>query len=179
VRLLDASFFSMALSQLTLAVLAGNSIAAERADRSAEFLAYLPPSRKQILASKLLLALLAVGAVWAVNLSVTELVVPTLGTPLGSSSDQLASRGMLAAGTVMVFGASWLGSAALNSPANATIFGIAVAFVGGPLLVQAMWALCASGAREALNSCGLIVGFTVGSLCFLFGSASYLRRIEP
>jgi ABC-type transport system involved in multi-copper enzyme maturation permease subunit len=179
VRLLDASFFRLALSQLTLAVLAGNSIASERADRSAEFLAYLPPSRRQILASKFLLALLPTGVVWVVNTSIPELVVPMLGTPTGSSREPLASRGMLAAGSVMVFGAGWLGSATLNSPANATLFGIAVALVGGPLLVQATWALFASGAREALQSCGLVVGFTVGSLCFLFGSASYLRRVEP
>jgi ABC-type transport system involved in multi-copper enzyme maturation permease subunit len=177
--LLAASFFSLGLSQLTLALLGGNSIAAERADRSAEFLAYLPPSRLQILASKLLLALLAAGAIWAVNLSVTELLVPALGEALDSSWDKVAPRSMLTAGTVLVFGASWLGSAVLNSPASATSLGIAVAAVGGPLLAQAACALFASGAREAFTSCGMIVGLTVGSLCFLSGSASFLRRVEP
>jgi ABC-type transport system involved in multi-copper enzyme maturation permease subunit len=174
-----ASFFSVALSQLTLAVLAGNSIASERADRSAEFLACLPPSRLEILASKLLLALLAAGAVWAVNLSVATLVVPALGAPPDNPWDQVAPRPMLAAGTVLVFGASWLGSAVLNSPASATILGIVVAAVGGPLLVQAAWALFASGAREALTSYGLVVSLSVGALCFLSGSASFLRRVEP
>jgi hypothetical protein len=174
-----ASFFSLVLSQLTLAVLAGNSIASERADRSAEFLACLPPSRMQILASKFLLALLAAGAIWAVNLAVTELVVPALGAPPDNSWGELVPRSMLAAGTVMVFGASWLGSAVLHSPASATVLGIAVALVGGPLLAQATCALFASGARDALNSCGIIVGLGVGSLCFLSGSASFLRRVEP
>jgi hypothetical protein len=79
----------------------------------------------------------------------------------------------------MVFGASWLGSAMLNSPASATILGIAVALVGGPLLVQVVGVLFTSGAREALPSCGLIVSLTVGLLCFLSGSAYFLRRVEP
>ena len=74
--LLMASFLSLGLSQLTLVMLAGNSIASERADRSAEFLAYLPPSRTQILASKLLLAMLAAGVTWTVNLTVSEWAVP-------------------------------------------------------------------------------------------------------
>jgi ABC-type Na+ efflux pump permease subunit len=178
-RLLDASFFSLALSPLTLAVLAGNSIASERADRSAEFLACLPPSRLEILASKLLLTLLAAGAIWAVNLSVASLLVPTLGGPPDNPWDKLAPRSMLAAGTVLVFGASWLGSAVLNSPASATILGLAVGLVGGPLLVQAAWALLGSGAREELASYGVIVSLGVGALCFLSGSVSYLRRVEP
>jgi hypothetical protein len=174
-----ASFFSLVLSQLTVAVLAGNSIASERADRSAEFLACLPPSRVQVLASKFLLALLAAGAIWAVNLTVTELVVPALGAPPDNPWGKLAPWPMLAAGTVMVFGAGWLGSAVLPSPAGATILGIAAAVVGGPLLAQVTCALFASGARDALDSCGIIVGFSVGSLCFLSGSASFLRRVEP
>src|SRR4029079_1479074 len=107
-----------------------------------------------------------------------ELVARTLGVPRDSPWDQVASRSLLAAGTVMLFGASWLGSAVLNSPAGATILGIAVAAVGGPLLVQAAWALFAPGAREALPSCGMGVGSTVGAICFVSGSAYFLRRVE-
>jgi hypothetical protein len=139
----------------------------------------LPPSRLQVLSSKFLLALLAVGTVWAVHLSMTELVVPKLDASVAKSWDQLGSRSTLAAGTVLLFGASWLGSAVLNSPASATIFGIAVALGGGPLLVQVLWTLWAAGAREMLPFYGTAVGLTVGSLCVLSGSAYFLRRVEP
>jgi hypothetical protein len=174
-----ASYFSLALSQLTLALLAGNSIAAEYVDRSAEFLACLPPSRMRILTSKLLLALAAAGVIWAVNRGVTEFMLPALGSAVDDTWDSIAPRSTLAGGAVMVFGACWLGSALLNSPASATLLGIAVAMVGGPLLVQAVWALFSSGAREDLPACAIGVGLTVGSLCFLTGSALFLRRIEP
>jgi ABC-type Na+ efflux pump permease subunit len=177
--LLAASFFSLALSQFALAILAGNSIAAERADRSAEFLACLPPSRGQILASKLLLALLAAGTVWTINLGVTEWFVPTLGARPDNSWDQLAPRSMLAASTVLVFGTSWLGSAVLHSPASAISFGIGVPMVAGPLLFRAAFALFASATESDRTSCAVILCLALGALCFLSGSAYYLRRVEP
>ena len=55
-----STLYSLAFLQLAFALLGGNSIAGERMDRSAEFLAYLPVSRGRILASKLLVALVAV-----------------------------------------------------------------------------------------------------------------------
>ena len=67
---MGSSFYSLGLLQLAFALLGGNSIAGERIDRSAEFLAYLPVSRGRILASKLLVALAAVPLVWLPNLVV-------------------------------------------------------------------------------------------------------------
>ncbi len=178
-QLLAASFFSLSLSQLTLAILAGNAIASERADRSAEFLAYLPPSRRQILASKLLLALVTAGAVWAVNLCVSAWLVPALGAPGHNPWDKVAPRSMLAASTVLVFGAGWLGSAVLASPAGATSLGIGLPVVAGPLLVRVARALVASAAEKDPTPAAMLVCLALGSLCFLSGSAYYLRRVEP
>ena len=56
------SMTSHGLSQLALAVLSGNLFAAERVDRSAEFLVYLPASRGIVLRAKAaLLAAVAFG----------------------------------------------------------------------------------------------------------------------
>ncbi len=65
-----SSFYSLGLLQVAMALLGGNSIAGERVDRSAEFLAYLPVSRGRILASKFLVALAAVPLIWLPNLVV-------------------------------------------------------------------------------------------------------------
>src|SRR5208282_1173833 len=70
-----SSFYSLGLLQLVFALLGGNSIAGERFDRSAEFLAYLPVSRGRILASKLLVSLAAVPLVWLPNLAVLATAV--------------------------------------------------------------------------------------------------------
>jgi ABC-type transport system involved in multi-copper enzyme maturation permease subunit len=177
VLLLTASLFSLVLSQLTLVTLAGNSIASERADRSAEFLTYLPPSRLQILASKVLLALLAAAVIWAVNLFVAEFVVPALGTSPVHSADNLAPRSMLAAAAVMLFGAGWLGSAVLDSPAIATSLGIG-ATLAVPFLLVTMLGLFGSPPDD-LKHWSIITCLTLGTLGFVGGSVYYLRRVEP
>jgi ABC-2 family transporter protein len=175
--LLTASLFSLGLSELTLVTLAGNAIASERADRSAEFLAYLPPSRLQILASKFLLALLTVAVIWGVNLFVGEVIVPVLGTPSANPADQLAPRPMLAASAVMLFGAGWLGSALLDSPATATSIGIG-ATLGVPFLLMTASGLLAVPPDD-LKSWSINTCLTLGTVCFLAGSVYYLRRVEP
>ena len=48
-----AFVLSCVFSQMTVALLAGNAVAGERADRSAEFIAYLPWRRSSTFASKL------------------------------------------------------------------------------------------------------------------------------
>ena len=62
-----SSMFSLVISQLAVALIGGNAIAGERADRSAEFLASLPITRKKILGSKLLLSLAIVGVIWTIE----------------------------------------------------------------------------------------------------------------
>jgi ABC-type transport system involved in multi-copper enzyme maturation permease subunit len=174
--LATASLLSLVLSQLTLVTLAGNVIASERNDRSAEFLAYLPPSRLQILMSKFTLVLAAAGVVWGVNLAAAELLAPALGGARGNPTDALADRSMVAAVAVTLIGAGWLGSALLESPAMAACLGIGVAFAV-PLLVMAGLNLFAPGG-DLKQGC-LIACPALGVLCFAWGSAYYLRRVEP
>jgi ABC-type transport system involved in multi-copper enzyme maturation permease subunit len=175
--LLTASLFSLGLSQLALVTLAGNSIASERADRSAEFLAYLPPSRLRILASKLLLALLAAAVIWTVNLLVAWLVVPALGTSQGNPTDALSLQFMLAATAVMLLGTGWFGSALLDSPAIATCLGIGATLA---LPVSIVTTLCMFvSPPDDLKHWYCMTCLILGVLCFVCGSVYYLRRVEP
>src|SRR5687768_11798412 len=73
VLLATGCYFSVMCSQAALAMLSGHLIAVERADRSIEFIAYLPPSRLQLLLSKLLILAGAVAVVWAANLALREI----------------------------------------------------------------------------------------------------------
>jgi ABC-type transport system involved in multi-copper enzyme maturation permease subunit len=68
--LTESSIESLVFLQLMLGVLGGNLIACERANRSAEFLAYLPISRGRILASKILLAIGLFAVIWIPNLAI-------------------------------------------------------------------------------------------------------------
>ena len=65
-----ASYLSIYIPQFALALIGGNLIAGERVDRSAEFQACLPVSRRRILLGKILLALLMFAIIWVPNIAV-------------------------------------------------------------------------------------------------------------
>jgi ABC-type transport system involved in multi-copper enzyme maturation permease subunit len=171
------SYVSLGLSQLTLVLLGGNAVAAERADRSAEFLAYLPPSRGMILGSKALLAGSAAVLIWGLNLLIGEGVAPALSSePLNVW--ELPSRWPTLAGGLLLFGAGWLGSTLLESPTFATSLGIVSPFVvAGVLAVSGM--VLAWPAPGEFKDCYCATCLILGPLCFGAGTCYYLRRVEP
>ena len=153
--------FSLAAQLLTIVMLGGNAFAAERADRSAEFLAYLPPSRWVNVASK---AIFAVGLglfVWGVSLTVIYVVAPQVGMV---SADLLEFRDVmvptLASSSVLLFGVAWLGSAFLSSHTFATGLGIA-----GPLAL--LGAL--SGFQYFFEPSAFELGYWYRTLCWAAG----------
>ena len=122
------SSISLGLSLITFAMLGGNAIAGERADRSAEFLAYLPVSRWSILVGKSLIALAPAAGIWMVNLALLFLVTPRIAE--GVSAADLAQRpevrellAVFAATSVLLLGSGWFWSAILDSHGLATGMG--------------------------------------------------------
>lgn len=172
------SSISLAVSCLTLVALAGNAIACERADRSAEFLAYLPPSRAEILSSKAMLGALAAAVIWLINLCVADVLVPALGPVQSPIASELPSHWPTAASAVMLFGTAWLGSALLESPAMATSAGVG-AWMAVPFLLHLLGALSGHPTRDELLDWVVAVYFVIGALSFVGGTVYYLRRVEP
>lgn len=173
--------FSLGLSLFTFAMLGGNAIAAERADRSAEFLAYLPVSRWMILAGKSLIALTPAAAIWMVNLAFLFWVAPRLAE--GVSAAEMVRRPevreflvILGVTSVLLFGAGWFWSSVLTSHGLATgmsfftLAAVAMAFIG----LEFGCGLEGFLERWFVSAC-LVVG--IGG--YIVGSAYYLRRLEP
>lgn len=163
-------------SVLTVASLAGNAIAGERADRSAEFVAYLPLRRSSTLASKLFLHLIAIVVLLAVNLRMLRQAIVE-GDP-DSESAFWVGIGLLVLG-LLVYSVSWLASSLQSSPALATMIGLAT-----PGLIV----LCLLSIDERTEMPGFanmfafrfaMIGFPVAVACFSFGTLYYLRRSEP
>jgi ABC-type transport system involved in multi-copper enzyme maturation permease subunit len=176
------AILSVGLSLLTLAFLGGVAFAAERQDRSAEFLAYLPCSRAAILTSKLLVALLVIGVIWGGNLLVAYGLAPafcdTYRDPnFPPSAAPVYHMPKAACVALLAFGAAWFASSFLDSAAIAAGIGI----FAPPLLFGALattwWYLRIETVPIGWWYCGVCA--VLGGLGFVSGCVIYLRRVLP
>ena len=170
-----ASIASLLLTVLAIGFLGGNAIAGERVDRSAEFVAYLPISRRPAVASKAIVAIGASLAFWLVNASVacvTSWMIDDL--PLN-----LVLEGVLftTTGAVLIFGASWLFSSFMSSPPIATIMGLATVVVYGLTMTLIDQARGLDTPRT--DPLYFVLCVVLGGVCFVAGVICYVRRIEP
>jgi hypothetical protein len=180
VLLATGCHFSLMCAQPALAMLGGNVIAVERGDRSAEFLAYLPPSRTMVLLSKALVLAAAFLLVWGPNLLLNA-------TAHWLSSDSEATRELtkhmvafphLAAVGLLATGAGWCASANIQSSGPAVALGM-----GAPVVLVGVL----QATKYAFNAPDLIAfDKTYFALCellalvfFALGTITYLRRVEP
>ncbi|MGA2797397.1 MAG: ABC transporter permease [Thermoguttaceae bacterium] len=171
---------SLILSLIVFAFMGGNAIACERADRSSEFLAYLPISRGKIVTSKLLVSLLIGGFIWIVNLSIIgscllsfpqEAFVDPNAPPFG-----IIIGGFLVA-CLTFFCIAWLFSCFMQSPAISVGIGIIT-----PILLAYTFAFIVHFFLGDANitfvwPMGLAIALSLAS--FIGGTWYYVRRVEP
>jgi len=176
-----SSLYGLALSEICLAFLGGNAIAGERADRSAEFLGYLPVARGRVLASKILAAAGIMALIWAPNLLILA-ASAWMVKPLGIGQRDLeflwVALGNVAMTGLMFFCVAWLFSSILESPAIAACVGLITPFL---LLGGLYWVSYLLDFPAEFNPapwyCGLCL--VLASLSFAAGTWYYLRRVEP
>ena len=169
---------TLGLSLLTLAFLGGNAFAGERADRSAEFMAYLPPTRARKLASKVIFALGSAVVVVGVTLLIGYCLAPALGDP---SEDMVQFRrvtsSVMLPTAAFIFGAAWCASSFLSSPTYAVGIGFAL-----PWLLFLALALVEYWVEIEDFDFGLwyiMIAVLLAMLAFLAGCGIYLKRVEP
>ncbi len=169
-----ATIVSYGLSQLLVAFLAGNAFAGERADRSAEFMSYLPVSRNRRLAGKLILTAGMAALLWGIS----ELVLRGLvRLPLQTHADVFHLKLTAITGLVM-FGVGWFVSSIQSSPTFAICAGIAA-----PMLIGTGLAIIAMNfeikADDFMPFWFAIISTVLGTLGFAVGTWCFLKRVEP
>ncbi len=154
----------------------GHAIACERSDRSANFLACLPPTKGQILTSKLVVAVGTLAAMvgWvlfslyviAARLSSEPIVLGEMATVPG-----------LATVSVLTFGVGWMASAMLEKTTVPIVLALLspVAVGGALILVGSALGIPMVRVSEWSNP----VSFIVGTATFAAGTWHYCRRVEP
>ena len=173
---------SLILSLFTAAMLGGNSVAGERADRSAEFMATLPPSRGNRITAKAVFTVGILLFIWAVNLIALYVIArhaPEQPFQGSEFSDDNAGQmvAVLAVSTAIAFGASWFVSCVASSHALAGAAGI-----GAPVLV-ACFIMAAQHllnfGEDAFTAIYITSCASLGVIGFVGGITYYVRRVEP
>jgi ABC-type transport system involved in multi-copper enzyme maturation permease subunit len=169
---------------VTMALLGGHAIAPEWADRSAEFLAYMPVSRTKIVLSKLFVPVMAVALIWTVNLA---FLVATRSSFALSTYDARMVQHTVLAGLV-AFSVAWFASALQDSPTIAAGIGLAMLPIVGFAIWLVSWffrRLAGINGRNAIfidaavqNRLTLVIGVVVAIGCFACGTWYYLRRLQ-
>ena len=172
-----SSAVALCLSAGVTSFIAGNVIAGERANRSAEFAAYLPIPRRTTAASKAIVAISSCLFILLVNFGINRLAAWVQSDRSHDVPVQdLAFFGLPA--VVLMFGVAWLFSSFSRSPVIAAASGL-VAFL--VLIGTSTFSMShTTGQIPHLWfywywSTSLIVG--IGG--FAVGVIYYLRRVEP
>ncbi len=175
-----AAYMSLFCAPLTMSMLSGTIIAAERADRSCEFLAYLPPSRTKVIVSKMFVVGGVSAVIWLSGGA--ALSIATMLAPVGSQPSQFVSSmpslWMIASIGVAACGVGWMASSWLESTGGPVGLAIlAPIAISAPLQISQFyfgWPDPYGYARIYMTSCA-----TVGAVCFAVGTVYYVRRVEP
>jgi ABC-type transport system involved in multi-copper enzyme maturation permease subunit len=171
---------SLFMLPIVFALMGGNAIACERADRSAEFLAYLPISRGKIVTSKLLVSLLIGGFVWIVNLSIIGICFLSFPQFFMQQNNSppfgVITSGFLTAGLTF-YCAAWLFSSFMQSPAISAGCGIFTMLLLGYAFGFIVHFFVTAENITMYWPLGFAIALSLAS--FAGGTWYYLRRVEP
>lgn len=176
--IIGAAASSYVFSQLTLTCLGGNAIAGERADRSAEFLAYLPIAKGERLKAKLLYIAINATLIWGINWLVIGGFHELIGAKI---QDFLDVAKIIAAGSLAAFGVAWAVSSFQSSSTFAICAGIVAPLVVGMSLTFVNWALeyDLKTQQHFMETVAPIACLVLGILGFALGTWYFLNRVEP
>ena len=181
-----ASWIAAHASVFLLPMIAANSLAGERADRSAEFIAPLPVMRSARLAAKVALLAAVAIAFFGPILAVLSLV-ETDGRIDADFGHALGLLGMVATFTLLSTALAWLLAAWVESPVIAAVGAIAIPIAipmflfyvptianrppfRDPSVFYSFW-IDSAGMPQPLT-------FLLAAAFFAAGSTLYMRRLE-
>ena len=161
---------------IVTALLGGHAIACERADRSAHFLAYLPPTKLMIISSKLIVAAAATAVMFGWIVLTACVLAPRLGAASAEFTGGLTVRGA-AMTCVLTFGVGWLASAKFDSALVPIILAVASPVVVTLALLTLARVLDIPNFEMAARAGPTCLW--LGVIAFAAGTWLYARRVEP
>lgn len=174
-RAIWASLLSVYFSIVHIAFLAGFIVAGERRDRSAEFLAFLPPAKWMVISSKAIVCLGWAALVAILYFLFTELIVPWVSDGEYSYRQSGGMSLAVPAYALTVFGGAWLLSCCIESPIFSIIAGLLAPFlIVSTLYLVGRW-IGSVDIGLSTNWVFTIIGFA----SFFGGVWHFTSRVEP
>jgi ABC-type transport system involved in multi-copper enzyme maturation permease subunit len=183
VTLMMGSNFGFVLTCLAAAVISGSIFTLERSDRSADFLASLPPTRWQNLQSKLLVLVGMLVTLLAIN-SFAALagygLLQNLRIP-EYQQNQPEGEFYLSVITIAfsIAGVAWAFSSILQSNGVPVLLGLLSPLVGYSTVVTIAFSIERRLSNSEAMAAMLGISFTLGVLGFASGCYWYLNRRDP
>jgi len=159
------------LAALLIAFFAGNAIAGERSDGSADFFAYLPVPKRTSTLSKLLVAVALSSAILALCVAISSMFSREGRSPRPTEVK------VFFATLIAMFGVAWGVSSFVRSAAYAAASGICV-----PIALGIMLALISADTPEgkvAASASYSVVATVLGIAVLTAGTIYYVKRVEP
>lgn len=178
--ILAANHFCLMHWPVAAALLGGNAFACERADRSAEFLAYLPPTKRLIASSKFAVVLVVAAIFWGLNLLLFWFSSAYIGDDTFQYLDmsEAAPKSTFAAIGVLTFGVGWLASSVMTTTGPAVVSGLCAPIGLFALLQLTTWWLGWPPEGD-YGEWFASISLSAGLLAVLGGWQIYLNRVEP
>ncbi len=173
-----ASMTSLFTSAVLVPFVAAQVMAGERADRSAEFVGYLPIPRASAVIAKVIFAV----GVGALMLLANGLVGAWCDAVEGMRPDSYGGEvkglfGPTVASATLMFGVSWGVAAFVKRPSTAAASGLGAVIILLMILAMVEETLGRGGSTSTLMYPTAFL--SVGSACFAAGVVCSLRRVEP
>lgn len=171
----SAALLSLILQLVTITLLGACAFAPERADRTAEFMAYMPVSRGQVILSKIILSLMIFAFIGLWDIGTVYLVDSGKGVENGNSFSKVAL--MFSSMSLCIFSCSWFVSTMSQSHGLAAAVGILVPIgcIGILLTITHLM----GWSEDWLNHGMPIMLLSLGFVGFTAGVRYYLWRVEP
>jgi ABC-type transport system involved in multi-copper enzyme maturation permease subunit len=162
---------SVLMSVAVMSVIVSHILTAERMDRSAAFLAYVPFTRSESLIGKMTCSVVLTALFIGLDILLTMLMAQHYEE---YHHDLLAFLTGIAAIGVLVFGGTWLAGSCVRNGAIATVIGVGMPFILWMSVVA--WSAGRKTSDEEMAQVFMMVAVVLGVVLFLAGLAVFMRR---
>jgi ABC-type transport system involved in multi-copper enzyme maturation permease subunit len=178
----SVAMFGVVSAIIVAAIFGGFAFSVERREKSADFLAMLPVSRRQVMTSKVLISIGPVMVLWLIQSSAFFLLNAT-GRNIDDSVEIadafVATYAVSLSAIILAFGVAWLAGLFIKSPSISASIALMTLLASG--FFTRLWMEDPFGEVRPVDLARVVFSLwtITGIVCFLIGAVVFTRRVRP